>query len=754
MYTFLGAIFLVHSAFCQTDTEDGNNCECITQWGSTEIDCSVSTINTLESFLTSDHLHCFDSCDESISCQQAFSLFTQYYNACPLGSVSQNIMGKFRLSTCTHCNTQYYYNDADVPPCASTNCTHIDMETLFLAHDQLDCPDENATCTDQCQTNWQTIASFQRQCDPYPLDDLYNDSSTTCTTDCNINDSSTDAVANCDDVQYAVYSKLNITDLFKQLKLCFYGLNIDDPTSYDLVCVDRATANQSGILSYSPVPDTANVSFWSAFGIAHDMNIVWIVLCAAIVFFMQLGFTLLEAGSVKASSVQNIMFKNLMDAAIVAIVYWVVGYSVAYGDPDSPDANGFMGVENILIEDETWGNWFFQMSFACTASTIVSGAVAERTRLEPYFIYTIIVAAWIYPVVAHWIWSETGWISATNPNPALYAGCIDFAGSSVVHMIGGCVGIIGAYFVGPRFRRFDHSEEAKASKYYKELHHQFEVGSNVPFQVLGLFILWFGFYAFNPGSTLVAQGKMDLASKVAVNTTLSAAAGGLTSAFMARFITGEWRIPKLCNGLLAALASITAGCATTSSGFAILIGFVGALLYYGTSALMLSKYVEIDDPLDAFAVHGVPGIWGVLSAALFSTKESLKFAGYSEAMYAGTTVGERFATNLTLVVVVFGWAMVNGALVFGFMSYLDILRVTEDEERMGMDVSKHGGKAVNMEQYYTQRGQQRMESLRAAIADQASGGVVEEEQALMQGDAAGIAQLTGDVENEDELDDT
>ena len=278
-------------------------------------------------------------------------------------------------------------------------------------------------------------------------------------------------------------------------------------------------------------------------------------------------------------------------------------------------------------------------------------------------------------------------------------GAIDFAGSSVVHMIGGFTGLCGAYFVGPRLRRFDTSKEATSSKFYNELMHQFEFGHNVPFQVLGLLILWFGFYGFNPGSTLKAQNSMDLASKIAVNTTLSAAAGGITGAFVARYLTKSWHIPKLVNGVLAALASITASCAVVSNGWAILIGFVGSLLYYGSSYLVI-KY-EIDDPLDAFAVHGIGGSWGVLSAALFSTPESIKFANYPPALYEGTNWGERLATNLLLLVVVALWTLFWGCVTFGSMKLMGILRVTEETERTGIDVVDHGGSAVNMKKPYS-----------------------------------------------------
>ncbi len=361
--------------------------------------------------------------------------------------------------------------------------------------------------------------------------------------------------------------------------------------------------------------------------------------------------------------------------------------------PSSSLVNGFMGVEDILIESGTYNSWFFQWTFAATAATIVSGAVAERCTLESYIIYTTAMCTWIYPVVVHWVWSDKGWISAFNedPGPAVYAGAIDFAGSCVVHQVGGFAALMGAYFIGPRFRRFDESSAALQSKYHSELLHQFEFGHNVPFQVLGTFILWFGWFGFNAGSTLAANGAMELASKVAVNTTLSAATGGATCAIIAKLIQKTWHIPRVLNGILAALVSITASCAVVSPGFSIIIGFIGGIVYYLASNLM--EYLHIDDPLDAFAVHGCGGIWGVLSVGVFGLDKYVKFAGYSEQLYSHTTQGERFLTQLCLVVVVAVWVIVNAGLLFAVLKYLKILRIDEAMERSGVDKKEHGGAA-------------------------------------------------------------
>eukprot|EP01084_Bolivina_argentea_P127072 224806_1 len=199
---------------------------------------------------------------------------------------------------------------------------------------------------------------------------------------------------------------------------------------------------------------------------------------------------------------------------------FLFGYCLAYGDDET--SNGFLGTGNVVLLSKDYNAFFFQWAFAATAATIVSGSVAERCKLPAYFIYTLSLTLWVYPIVVHWMWSSTGWLSPFNPNiSAIDGGVIDFAGSGVVHMVGGFSGLCGAFFLGPRYLRFDSSGHKT-----KTLERQFKFGHNVPFQVLGTFILWFGWYGFNPGSTLAANGAMELASKVAVNTTFAAAMGG------------------------------------------------------------------------------------------------------------------------------------------------------------------------------------------------------------------------------------
>lgn len=480
---------------------------------------------------------------------------------------------------------------------------------------------------------------------------------------------------------------------------CIYGLNADDPLQFDRICFESSDLT----VSYS---NQTSSDFFSNFANGQDMDYMWVLIAGALVFFMQCGFTLLEAGAIKSSNVQNILFKNTMDACIGSLVWFLFGYCVAYGDESSKDANPFIGVENIVLENEDWNGFFFQWAFAATAATIVSGSVAERCSLTAYFTYTVFITIWVYPCVVHWMWDSHGWLSPFNNNPELLSGTIDFAGSGVVHMVGGFSGLAGAFMCGPRFRRFDSSASATSSKYFEELQHQFKFGHNVPFQVFGTFILWTGWYGFNCGSTLGANGLMTLASRVAVTTTLAAASGGIVTAFLAKIVTrsetknneGYWSIPAVCNGILGGLVSITAGCATVESGWAIFIGSAGGLIYYGSSNLL--EKLKIDDPLDAFSVHGACGTWGVIAASLLSYNDSYVRDAYGDVI-ADTPYGERLGAALITVLVIAGWTLFNSGLMFGLLRKLGILTVSEETQRMGMDQEEHGGKAVSFGKVYS-----------------------------------------------------
>ena len=295
-----------------------------------------------------------------------------------------------------------------------------------------------------------------------------------------------------------------------------------------------------------------------------------------------------------------------------------------------------------------------------------------------------------------------------------------FAGSGVVHMVGGWSGLCGAIALGPRIYRFkndkinindnnnnnnnnnnkneENKEKNKESKLMEALESQHTLGNNVPFQVLGTFILWFGWYGFNAGSTLAANEAMDIASKAAVTSTLAAAGGGLVSATIGRVLEGYFSLPRVCNGILAGLVSITAGCSVTDTGDALAIGIIGAFVYYAASRFL--ERIHIDDPLDAWAVHGCAGAWGVISVGLFATPQNIEFAGYNEILINSTS-GYRLSLQLFAVFIIIIWVVVWIGGLFTILKYLNKLRVSEEIERAGLDAQEHGGVAVDYKRGYT-----------------------------------------------------
>jgi Amt family ammonium transporter len=423
---------------------------------------------------------------------------------------------------------------------------------------------------------------------------------------------------------------------------------------------------------------------------------MWMMVAAILVFFMQAGFAMLEAGCVHAKNVQNILYKNLMDACVGAMTFWFFGYGLAYGDDqDGP----FIGGANFLLRSEDGSNYhsfFFQWAFAATAATIVSGSVAERTKLSAYFVYCIILTLVIYPVVVHWVWDTEGWMCAWRDQQGDTTkfwtwsdqsnGFIDFAGSGVVHMVGGWSGLMGAIAVGPRLGRFvEAKNEAGEIIVHKE--------HNKLLASLGVCILWFGWYGFNAGSTLmVSGGTSAVAAKVCVTTTLSAAAAALTCTAYSRIVHKNYDLMLSLNGVLAGLVSITANCSVVDDWCAIIIGMIGAFVFMGSSALL--KKLKIDDPLDACPIHGFCGFWGCLAAGIFATDLNIKNTYGSDNTAMST--GEQFGVQLVGSLVIMAWTIVTSGVMFFVMKKTIGLRVPEFVEREGLDLSEHGGAAYAM----------------------------------------------------------
>ena len=328
----------------------------------------------------------------------------------------------------------------------------------------------------------------------------------------------------------------------------------------------------------------------------------------------------------------------------------------------------------------------------------MSGAVAERAQLLAYLIYTTVITGLIYPVVVHWVWDANGWASAFNTNTdssdgPLLGGQIDFAGSGVVHMTGGVAALVAAAVIGPRSGRFEGGGRVGKPVPIK--------GHSSVLQVLGTFILWLGWYGFNPGSTLgiTATGYAQAAARVVVTTTLSAASGGITVCLLEKTLGSKiWDVGSVCNGILAGLVSITAGCSVTYPWAAALIGHLGGFVYFGASKMVLNV-AKIDDPLDAFAVHGACGFWGCIATALFSAPA---FAYYGE--LAGTDCdsdcagvglfygcGCLIGVTMATLIAEITWVGSMTFLLFFSLKKFGLLRVSQEVEEAGLDVSKHGG---------------------------------------------------------------
>lgn len=399
------------------------------------------------------------------------------------------------------------------------------------------------------------------------------------------------------------------------------------------------------------------------------INTVWVALCAALIFFMEAGFALLEAGFVRAKNAMSIIAKVIIDITFGGIAFFVVGFGIAYGASNSWFALDFGIMEKDLGLGLTVSNqlfWFIQLGFAVAAISIVSGALAERMKLWAYAIMVVFFCGIMYPLVANWVWNPNGWLALRGFN--------DFAGSAAVHAMGGFSALAAAIVLGPRI-----------GKYSKEGNSNTIPGHNLPLASVGAFILWFGWFGFNPGSSLGAVGNWELIGAVVVNTFLASAAGGIATMFYTYFSYGKIDITMVINGILAGLVSITAGCNVVGPTSAILIGFIAGILV--DVAVLFFDKMKVDDPVGAVAVHGINGLFGTLAVGFLATEGGLFFGGGADLLITqlmGVTVIALFSFTITFILMKVLKSTVG-------------IRITTEEEEAGIDSVSFGVKSYSNE---------------------------------------------------------
>lgn len=388
--------------------------------------------------------------------------------------------------------------------------------------------------------------------------------------------------------------------------------------------------------------------------VKSDMSALWIVIAAVLVFLMQAGFALLESGSSRTKNTVNVMMKNYIDLCFGSLVFFIFGFGLMMGVNET----GFIGTSHFipnLNNNIDWAILIFQMMFAATAVTIASGAMAERAHFTAYVISASLICGFVYPVFASWVWGGhfggQGWLSKL--------GFIDFAGSTVVHSIGGWAALAGVIVLGPRMGRF--SADGKVQDIQ---------GHNVTLVALGGFLLWFGWFGFNAGSALDAGANIG---KIALNTQLAASSGVIAVMFFAKFRGKSILLTDSVNGSLAGLVAITAGCASMSPGFAILTGLIGGFVYKLGSNLLIK--LKIDDVVGAIPVHAFSGAWGTLAAGLF-----LEGNVFNSKVIVVQGVG---------VLAAFLWGFILSFIVYKFVDILIGLRASAQEEQRGLDSSEH-----------------------------------------------------------------
>ncbi len=395
----------------------------------------------------------------------------------------------------------------------------------------------------------------------------------------------------------------------------------------------------------------------------NDVGNLTTMMAAFLVFFMQAGFAFLGAGLIRSRNVTNYMTKSFMDFAIASLSFWAFGFAIMMGTSQL----GILGTTNFFLVDgandwQVYVDWMFQMVFAGTAATIVAGAVAERTKTQAYFAYSFIIGALIYPLYGHWVWNDGGWLAglASIGLP----GAADYAGSGVVHAVGGFVALAGAAVVGPRIGKFNSDGSANVLP-----------GHNVPFVIIGTFILFFGWFGFNinSGSSIGLN---------AINTLLAGATGAVVAVYIQLVRTGKTDILAGCNGALAGLVGITAPVAYVDPWAAVVIGAIAAPIMLA-SVSVIENVFKIDDPVGAASVHGTCGLWGILAVGIFAS-------GNNDVTGLVGGNATQIVSQLISMGVVLAWALVTGFVLFFVLKATMGVRATDEEQREGLDSTEHG----------------------------------------------------------------
>ena len=414
--------------------------------------------------------------------------------------------------------------------------------------------------------------------------------------------------------------------------------------------------------------------------VAVSLDTVWMLLAAMLVFFMQPGFALCEAGFTRSKNTANILFKNFVDFMAGSLFFWFLGFGFMFGS----EGAGFIGMPNfgdlsfysgdLPVE----GFLIFETVFCATAATIVSGAMAERTKFSMYCIYSIIISLIIYPVEGHWTWGG-GWLcnDAADSFMMTTVGATfhDFAGSAIVHSVGGVLAFIGAIFLGPRLGKYSKDGKSRAIP-----------GHNLLAAALGVFILWFGWFGFNPGSQLAASGEVNriAISHVFLTTNLAAAAGGAATMIVTWLKYGKPSLSLTLNGVLAGLVGITAGCDLVSPVGAVVIGLVCGMVLVCSIEFIDTK-LHIDDPVGASSVHGVCGIIGTLMTGLLAVDSGV-FYGHGFSFFGAQCLG---------ILAIDAWAAITGIILFYSIKKIGGLRVDKRIEEEGLDIYEHGESCYN-----------------------------------------------------------